>query len=427
MKYTNAFVRGTTPPFRGIFKYKDDRGDWKQVTRHLEARGLQEARRELATVRAELEERAKALEEEKGLELAGLTVAEYMDRYFESLSDSQSVERSTLTTYRAIVDHIKRDLGRVKLAELRADQIQRLENKLLKGGLAPASVRKIHVLLKSALGNAYRMGLVERNPADAVRPPKLPAASPNALTSTQRARIMQFLDDGAETAFNLAVVVAIYTGMREGEICGLRWGDVDLEDGTLWVRRSIARDGTRAYVKEPKTHGSRRDVPIASFLADKLSARYQEMTLLREGVGMPTDEDSMAQLYVLGDIDGSFLPPHEVWRQWRALARSMGLVGTQGRVPTFHDLRHTFATYAIAEGIDVKTVSSILGHSNAAMTLNIYASADPKSKRVAAETIDAVMSRRPEPRPKPPTPPNPADGGRVISFPGVTTRKRSSR
>ena len=101
----------------------------------------------------------------------------------------------------------------------------------------PASVRKIHVLLKSALGNVYRTGLIERNPVDAVRPPRLPAASPNALTSTQRARLMQFLDEGADTAFNLAVVVAIYTGMREGEICGLRRGDVDLEDGTLWTRR----------------------------------------------------------------------------------------------------------------------------------------------------------------------------------------------
>ncbi|MCH3968627.1 MAG: site-specific integrase [Atopobiaceae bacterium] len=424
MKYTNAFVRGTTPPFRGIFKYKDDKGSWKQVTRQLDAKCLREAKRELATVRAELEERARVLEEEKGLELAGLTVAEYMDRYFESLSESQSVERSTLTTYRAIVDHIKRDLGRIKLAELRADQIQKLENKLLKGGLAPASVRKIHVLLKSALGNAYRMGLIDRNPADVVRPPKLPAASPNALTSTQRARLMQFLDEGADTAFNLAVVVAIYTGMREGEICGLRWGDVDLEDRVLWVRRSIARDGTRSYVKEPKTHGSRRDVPIASFLAGRLACRHEAMAREREVAGVPADEDAMAQLYVLGGIDGSFLPPHEVWRQWRALARSMGLVGTQGRVPTFHDLRHTFATYAIAEGVDVKTVSSILGHSNAAMTLNIYASADPESKRAAAETIDEVMGKRPEPRPRTPLDP---DDDKVIAFSGKGLIRNTGR
>jgi hypothetical protein len=102
----------------------------------------------------------------------------------------------------------------------------------------------------------------------------------------------------------------------------------------------------------------------------------------------------------------------------------MGLVGTQGRVPTFHDLRHTFATYAIAEGVDVKTVSSILGHSNAAMTLNIYASADPESKRAAAETIDEVMGKRPEPRPR--TPPDP-DDDKVIAFSGKGLIRNTGR
>ena len=88
------------------------------------------------------------------------------------------------------------------------------------------------------------------------------------------------------------------------------------------------------------------------------------------------------------------MAPHTLSKGWKSIADSMGLVGTQGRRPTFHDLRHTFATYAISEGIDVKTVSSILGHSSAAMTLNIYASADPSSKRAAVETIDSVMGRR---------------------------------
>jgi integrase len=102
----------------------------------------------------------------------------------------------------------------------------------------------------------------------------------------------------------------------------------------------------------------------------------------------------MAGLYVLGGVDGSSMSPAMVLKGWRTLSDSMGLVGTQGKRPTFHDLRHTFATYAIAEGVDVKTVSSILGHSNAAMTLNIYASADPNSKRAAAATIDDVVGRR---------------------------------
>ena len=99
---------------------------------------------------------------------------------------------------------------------------------------------------------------------------------------------------------------------------------------------------------------------------------------------------------MLGKVDGSNLAPHALWEAWKAIAASLGLVGTQGKVPTFHDLRHTFATAAISEGVDVKSVSSILGHTNAAMTLNIYASADPDAKRRAAETVSEAMERKPK-------------------------------
>ena len=108
--------------------------------------------------------------------------------------------------------------------------------------------------------------------------------------------------------------------------------------------------------------------------------------------GLPFSND----LYVLGKVDGSNLAPHALWEAWKVIAASLGLVGTQGKAPTFHDLRHTFATAAISEGVDVKSVSSILGHPNAAMTLNIYASADPDAKRRAAETVSEAMERKPE-------------------------------
>ena len=105
-------------------------------------------------------------------------------------------------------------------------------------------------------------------------------------------------------------------------------------------------------------------------------------------------------MFVLGGIDKDertedykFLAPNTLWKKWRALADLLGIVGTQGRRATFHDLRHTFATTAIAEHVDVKTVASNLGHSNAAMTLNIYANADPDAKRRAADVIGRAMER----------------------------------
>ncbi|MCH3968617.1 MAG: tyrosine-type recombinase/integrase [Atopobiaceae bacterium] len=394
MLYSSFCIRGTKPPFRGILKYKDEDGVWKQTSVTLEARGKAAARRELLEARDELEERTTR--ELGRARRRNQSVGSFMDEYVDSLEGSQAIERSTVTAYRSITEHIREGMGDIMLLDLRHDDIQRWENGLNARGLKPATVRKAHVLLKSALKQAVMLERLDRNPAEAVRPPKLPAYSPNALDDAQRRRLMAFLDQGAPTTTNLAVRMALMTGLREGEICGLRWCDVDLEARTLWARQAIARDHGRFYVKPPKTAGSMRDIPMPADLVGLLDIRRRTMLEGCVEAGVQLD-GGLGQLYVLGGVDGSFLHPHEVWRQWKAIASCLELMGTQGRVPTFHDLRHTFATAAIAEGVDVKTVSSILGHTNAAMTLNVYASADPTAKRAAAETIGEVMGRRPEP------------------------------
>ena len=391
MHYRNAFIRGGKPPFRAVLKYKDENGTWRQIVRRLEATGKAEAKREMAELRMRLEEEH---EDEERLVRENVTVAEYVERYVSMLEQSRSLERATVNAYRSYIKHMTGAIGRVKLQELTPDQVQAWEAKLLTDGLSPVSVRKMHVFLKSACKFAVERDLLLKNPCAPVKPPKAPAALPNALDDAQRRRVLTYLDAGAETPFNLAVLMALSTGMREGELCGLRWADVSFESRNIWVRRSIGRDNGGYYVKEPKTRSSIRDIPISAALLEKLKSRYdeQETSLVLAGIA-PTPE-RMGQLYVLGGVDGSFMTPHGLWRPWKALADSMGLVGTQGRRPTFHDLRHTFATFAIAEGVDVKTVSSIMGHSNAAMTLNVYASADADAKRAAAETIDRVLGRR---------------------------------
>lgn len=395
MHYTNAFIRGKKAPFRGVFKYKDTSGEWRQTVRTLKAQGIAEAKRELAELRLELED-----EHEREVEVAKatMTVDEYLETYISNLDRTRSLERSTINGYRSYAKYVSNGLGRVRLSQLNAAQVQAWEAKLLKDGLSSVSVRKAHVLLKSACEHAVQTDLIPKNPLVSVKPPKLEAPMPNALDDRRRRALLTYLDAAAETPFNLAVLMELCTGMREGELCGLRWADVDLRGRTLWVRRSVARDNGKYYVKQPKTRSSIRDVPIPRVLAAKLKARRdaQETELIVAGI-TPSDE-RMAQMYVLGGVDGSYMKPHGLWRPWKELADSMGLVGTQGRRPTFHDLRHTFATFAITEGIDVKTVSSILGHANAAMTLNIYASADANAKQAAAATIDEVMERRLSPQ-----------------------------
>ena len=397
MFYTTQFIRGKRPPFRGIFKYKDEEGRWRQISRILEAQTLPEARRELAEKWLELEAEHERALEETALDGTS-TVSEYAEGYVKMLGDSMVLEKSTLSIYGYLLKHVRDGVGDIRLCDLRTDQLQSWEASLLADGLSPSSVRKVHALLKSALNNAVNTGILQRNPMMAVRPPKAVSPLPNSLTDRQRKLILTFLDSTSSTPFGLGVLIALSTGMRVGEICGLTWADVSFDTRTIWVRKAIARHDGKFYVKQPKTRGSLRDVPIASSLLEPLDKRRKAQATELIVAGLSPTTDRMSRLYVLGGIDGSFLPPTKLSKDWKALAESLGLVGTQGRRPTFHDLRHTFATYAISEGIDVKTVSSILGHANAAMTLNIYASADPNSKRAAAETIDRVVGKRLEPR-----------------------------
>ena len=109
-------------------------------------------------------------------------------------------------------------------------------------------------------------------------------------------------------------------------------------------------------------------------------------------VGITPKPEEFGKLYVIGSIDGRFRDPLRICKEWKSLSESFGLSGTQGRAITFHDLRHSFATRAIAAGADVKAVAAVLGHTNAAITLNVYADADPESKRRASDLVSSAIT-----------------------------------
>lgn len=176
----------------------------------------------------------------------------------------------------------------------------------------------------------------------------------------------------------------------------MRWADANLDTRTLRVRRTIAHDGSRTYVKEPKTASSMRNIPIDRELCDLLSQLKGDVKAQCKVAGIPFSED----MYVVGGLgDGispAYMDPHYLWQSWKAIARSLGLVGTQGKVPTFHDLRHTYATAAIANGADVKSVQELLGHASAKTTLDIYAGNDDEAMRKAVEGVAAAMREVPD-------------------------------
>lgn len=365
-------------------KYKDDSGKWRNKSKVLEATGIRAAKHEAEAWRDELESAAQ--QEVPSADNLG-DVGEFVDHYIDSLAQSRSVEKSTIAPYRFMQKHIADGLGHIQAKDLNLDAAQEWVNAMTTQ-YAASTVRKALNLLKAAYKDAVRRNILPYSPVDAVKAPKLRKPEPNALDRSQYERLISYLDVAADTPVNLAIKLAIFTGMREQEICGLRWRDVNLQEAELHVRNVIGRNGGKTYEKQPKTDGSRRDIPLSEELVTDLSARYDDMARECAEIGIPLTQDH----YVLGRVDGKYMAPHSLWRDWKAIAKSLGLVGCEGKPPTFHDLRHTFATVAISTGSDVKSVSSILGHTNAAMTLNVYACADAEAKRRAMERTTRAFS-----------------------------------
>lgn len=391
MKYQSAFLkdRKGRKGWTGYLKFKDEDGRWRECSRALKAATKTEARRELAAWRAEMEDAAEHEAEARTDALGARTeVPDYVAGMVDRLEASGAIEPSTASGYRTTVNHIRRRFAGVAVADLTAAEVQAWEADLTAKGLGSSTVGKCHRLLKQAMKEACALDLIKRNPLDAVRPPKRRPVHEgiNALDLDGRTRLLDALDAMELTPVTVGARVALYTGLRRGEVCGLRWADIDPEAGVLWVRRSIGKGG---YVKEPKT-GKGRDVALPASLAAVLAdwRAFMEEAYRAAGAVLPRTA------YVLGYGD-RFMSPELLGKQWATLAGALGIRGTEGRIPTFHDLRHTWATLYLAAGGDVKTAASNLGHADVSMTLNTYASADPDAKRRAAVLVEGAM-RAPE-------------------------------
>jgi integrase len=389
MKYTSAMLREVKSKsgkrWKGILKYKDDGGKWRQVAKTFGAdvRTKTAANKALQQWRDQMERDA----EKQGLPSADTTVSEYVTAYIDTIEAAGTVRPSAISDYRTSCKRISEGIGDVKLADLTPAMIQAWEAKLLKSGKSVNTVLKYHRLLNSVCKHAISVRDLDWNPCTAVKKPKRVAPSPNSLDANQHARLSATLNVMGATPTVTAATIALYTGMREGEICGLKWKCYDAKSGIIHVERAIAKAGGKKYETTPKTEAGRRDIPVHPDLADMLSRRRERMVNELQEAGITLNDAEFGELYVCGAIDGRYLDTTILSRSWKSLAESFELMGTQGRRVTFHDLRHSFATRAIANGADVKAVAAVLGHADAHVTLNVYADADKESKARAVALV----------------------------------------
>ncbi len=308
---------------------------------------------------------AKALvDREDGLLLdaGNLTLEEYLVRW---LSDSvkSTVRASTFERHEQLVRfHIRPALGEIKLKALTPAHVRRLISDKLGGPLAAGTVRKIHSTLHKALSQAVSDGLIPRNAAAV----KAPSPAPKEMRPLSEAEARAFLKAARESGdrFEALYVLAITTGLRRGELLGLRWDDADLERGTLRVGRALVRKGGRHTLGETKTRRGRRLVNLTPRTVAVLKGhRKKQLEQRVQLAGMYEDHG----LIFSSEIGTPLNPENLVKRSFKPLLKKAGLPEIR-----FHDLRHTCATLLMERGVHPKLVQELLGHATIAMTLDTY-------------------------------------------------------
>jgi integrase len=303
------------------------------------------------------------------------------------LDGADHLAGKTRERYRALAEQqIIPHLGGVILQKLRPVHIADWHTTLLKSGGkdgAPLSARTVghaHRLLHTVLARAASLEIVARNVAGMVRPPKVDAEEVEILTVSEVGDVRTKLS--GHRLFPIAVL-ALGTGLRRGEICELRWGDVDLDSGVLRVQRAVEQTRAGLKVKAPKTRYGRRAIVLPGSVIEALRAHWLEQLESRFalGLGRPGSDDLVFTL-----PDGSQWGPDYLSRAWRLAMIALGLprVG-------LHSLRHAHASALIAAKVDVLTISRRLGHATPAFTLAVYGHLFANTDAAAAAAIDGAM------------------------------------
>ena len=317
-----------------------------------------------------------------------LTVAAYLDAWLAGRRDAGAIRATTATAYAVVIRaHLSPRIGGIPLVRLGREQITSCYRDLRAsgradgdaGGLSQKSVYNVHLVLRKALGDAVDEGFLEVNPA--VRAWTAPRAVAAMRTWTED-EAAQFLRMAAGHPDAALYRLALATGMRRGELLGLRWRDLDLGAGSLSVRQQVVRAAGSLRVGPPKTSASRRRIALDPDTVEALRGhrRLQVVERLQAGRGQSGDD------LVFGRLDGAPRDPDVVSHNFRRSVAAAGLP-----VIRFHDLRHTHASLLLARGTNPKVVQERLGHASVAITLDLYSHVVPDLQTEAAAQIGVAL------------------------------------
>ena len=368
-----------------IRKRKDGRWEGRYVVGHDPITGKMISRNVLGKTQAEVKEKLRtAIENSKRLDYTQTrkyTVGQWMDEWFEAYAKVK-VRPSSHQTYKGYIEnHIKPNIGDIPIEKLTSLQLQkfyrllltegrvpRIESEKQPKGLSAKTVRNINQVISSAMDMAVRHKLILTNPTEGCELPKIEHREMKTLPAEQ---LGAFLREAKESGVYELYYMDLATGLRRGELLGLKWEDIDLQNGIIHVRRQVAR-----------VDGEVKEMPL------KTKNSYRNISISQDAVAMLTEmEAHRSSDYVFPSSTGGLISPDSVNNMLHRVLKRAGLPSIR-----FHDLRHTFATLALQNGVDIKTVSGILGHFSAGFTLDTYAHVTNSAQKEAARTMGNVLA-----------------------------------
>ena len=384
-----------------VRKREDGRWEGRIVVGHDE-KGLPKTKNVLAKTKSECSAKLNALkasllgpsEPKQRKPNADMTFGAWLDRWYQRECKPHIRPKTQADYENRIYQHIIPELGSIPLARLTAADLQQFYNRLKEGGrllrvdqygpgLSDRMVKSCHVTCRVALDQAVAQGLILKNPALSCKAPVTRPKEIQVLTGEEIQRLLiQAKEDGC---FEL-LLLELSTGLRRGEILALQWDDLDFRTGVLRVERQVQRIRGKLVVSQPKTRASSRSILLPTPVL-KILEQYRQSVTSRWMFPSPRKGDSP--------------------RDPAAVRKKLSAVLKRARCPAarFHDLRHTFATSTLEHGMDVKTLSTVIGHVSSATTLNVYAHVTDEMRQKAADKIDRAITGREPPQGPPPQPP----------------------
>ena len=390
------------PSDDGMVRKRED-GRWEgRVVVGYDEKGLPKTKNVLAKTKSECSAKLNALkaslqgpsEPKQRKPNADMTFGAWLDRWYQRECKPQIRPKTQADYENRIYQHIIPELGAIPLARLTAADLQQFYNRLKEGGrllrvdqygpgLSDRMVKSCHVTCRMALDQAVAQGLILKNPALSCKAPVTRPKEMQVLTGEEVQRLLiQAKEDGC---FEL-LLLELTTGLRRGEILALRWDDLDFRTGTLRVERQVQRIQGKLAVSQPKTRASCRSILLPAPVLEIL-AQYRQSVSSHWMFPSPKKEDSP-------------LDPAAVRKKLSAVLKRAGCPAAR-----FHDLRHTFATSTLEHGMDVKTLSTVIGHVSSATTLNVYAHVTDEMRQKAADNIDRAITGTEPPQEKELKPP----------------------